>query len=166
MLQRGRSDAISFNFLIFFFLLVWLCWVIVAVEAFLWLWWAGLLPVVERGLPIAVASLMAHGLRLGGFRSCSSWALENWFSSCGTRALLFFGTWTLPRPGIKPVSPALAGGFLTTEPLWKPLILFLDWYILWCATLWTISLLIHKMGTWRSYLSVFKKSFKTHHHCS
>ena len=24
--------------------------------------------------------------------------------------------WDLPRPGIKPVSPALAGGFLTTVP--------------------------------------------------
>ena len=26
------------------------------------------------------------------------------------------GEWDLPRPGIKPVSPALAGGFLTTGP--------------------------------------------------
>ena len=24
--------------------------------------------------------------------------------------------WNLPRPGIEPVSPALAGGFFTTEP--------------------------------------------------
>ena len=24
--------------------------------------------------------------------------------------------WDLPGPGIEPVSPALAGGFLTTEP--------------------------------------------------
>ena len=28
--------------------------------------------------------------------------------------------WNLPRPGIKPVSPALAGGFLTTRPPGKP----------------------------------------------
>ena len=27
----------------------------------------------------------------------------------------------LPEPGIQPVSPALAGGFFTTEPLGKPL---------------------------------------------
>ena len=27
--------------------------------------------------------------------------------------------WDLPRPGIKPMSPALAGGFLTTEPQGK-----------------------------------------------
>jgi len=26
----------------------------------------------------------------------------------------------LPYPGIKPMSPALAGGFFTTEPLGKP----------------------------------------------
>ena len=29
--------------------------------------------------------------------------------------------WDLPRPGIEPVSPALAGGFLTTSPPGKPL---------------------------------------------
>jgi len=28
--------------------------------------------------------------------------------------------WNLPRPGIKPMSPALAGRFLTTEPPEKP----------------------------------------------
>ena len=28
--------------------------------------------------------------------------------------------WDLPGPGLKPVSPALAGGFLTTEPPGKP----------------------------------------------
>ena len=29
--------------------------------------------------------------------------------------------WDLPGPGLKPVSPALAGGFLTTVPPGKPL---------------------------------------------
>ena len=28
--------------------------------------------------------------------------------------------WDLPRPGLEPVSPALAGGFLTTAPPGKP----------------------------------------------
>ena len=28
--------------------------------------------------------------------------------------------WDLSRPGIEPVSPALAGGFFTTEPPGKP----------------------------------------------
>ena len=34
------------------------------------------------------------------------------------------GMWDLPRPGIKPVSPELAGGFFTTEPPGKLLPLF------------------------------------------
>ena len=29
--------------------------------------------------------------------------------------------WGIPRLGLKPVSPALAGGFLTTAPPWKSL---------------------------------------------
>ena len=32
--------------------------------------------------------------------------------------------WDLPRPGLEPVSPALAGGFLTTAPPGKPPALF------------------------------------------
>ena len=41
-------------------------------------------------------------------------------SSCGSRALLLRGMWDLPRPGFEPVSPALAGRFLTTVPPGKP----------------------------------------------
>ena len=41
-------------------------------------------------------------------------------SSCGSRAQLLCGMWDLPRPGLEPVSPALAGGFLTTAPPGKP----------------------------------------------
>ena len=53
--------------------------------------------VVVHGLLLAVASLVAEpGAQV---------------SSCGTR-----GMWDLPGPGIKPVSPALAGGFLSTAP--------------------------------------------------
>ena len=37
-------------------------------------------------------------------------------SSCGSRAQLLHGMWDLPRPGLEPVSPALAGRFLTTAP--------------------------------------------------
>ena len=32
--------------------------------------------------------------------------------------------WDLPGPGLEPVSPAFAGGFLTTVPPGKPLIFF------------------------------------------
>ena len=37
-------------------------------------------------------------------------------SSCGILAQLPSGMWDLPGLGIKPVSPALAGGFFTTGP--------------------------------------------------
>ena len=41
-------------------------------------------------------------------------------SSCGSRAQLLRGIWDLPRPGLEPVSPALAGRFSTTAPPGKP----------------------------------------------
>ena len=41
-------------------------------------------------------------------------------SSCGSRAQLLRGTWDLPRPGLEPVSLALAGRFATTAPPGKP----------------------------------------------
>ena len=41
-------------------------------------------------------------------------------SSCGPRAQLLRGMWDLPRPGLEPVSPALAGRFSTTAPPGKP----------------------------------------------
>ena len=36
-------------------------------------------------------------------------------SSCGAQAQLPHGMWDLPGPGINPMDPAVAGGFLTTE---------------------------------------------------
>ena len=41
-------------------------------------------------------------------------------SSCGSRAQLLRGMWDLPRPGLEPASPALAGRFSTTVPPGKP----------------------------------------------
>ena len=88
----------------------------------------GLLFVVVHGLLIAVASrcgaralgtwasvVAAHGLS-----SCGSRALECRLSSFGAQVQLLRSMWDLPRPGLEPVSPALAGGFLTTEPPGKP----------------------------------------------
>ena len=43
-------------------------------------------------------------------------------SSCGSRAQLLRGMWDLPRPGLEPVSAALAGRFSTTAPPGKPLL--------------------------------------------
>ena len=42
-------------------------------------------------------------------------------SSCGSRSQLLRSMWDLPRPGLEPVSPALAGRFSTTAPPGKPL---------------------------------------------
>ena len=41
-------------------------------------------------------------------------------SNCGSRAQLLRGMWDLPRPGLEPVSPVLAGRFSTTVPPGKP----------------------------------------------
>ena len=65
--------------------------------------------------------LQSPGSRRAGFSSCGSRALERRLSSCGAQAQLLHGMWDLPRPGMEPVSPALAGGFLTTAPLGKSL---------------------------------------------
>ena len=46
-------------------------------------------------------------------------------SSCGSRAQLLRSMWDLPRPGLKPTSPALAGGLSTTVPPGKPSFAFL-----------------------------------------
>ena len=41
-------------------------------------------------------------------------------SSCGPRAQPLCGMWDLPRPGLEPMCPALAGRFSTTAPPGKP----------------------------------------------
>ena len=48
--------------------------------------------------------------------------------------------WDLPRPGIEPVSPALAGGFFTTEPPGKPLCAIFELIILKCIFILTLRL--------------------------
>ena len=58
--------------------------------------------------------LWSTGSRCAGFSSCGTWALEHRLSSRGTWALLLHGMWDLPGPGLEPVSPALAGSFVTT----------------------------------------------------
>ena len=59
--------------------------------------------------------------------SCGSWALERRLSICGAQAQLLHGMWDLPGPGIEPVSPALAGRFLTTAPPGKSPNFFINW---------------------------------------
>ena len=51
-----------------------------------------------------------------GVSSCRAWALQHGLKGRGAPAQLPCGMWHLPRPGIQPVSPALAGGFLNHWP--------------------------------------------------
>ena len=61
-----------------------------------------------------------------GLSSCGSRALERRLSSCGAWASLLRGMWDLPGLGLEPVSPAVAGRFLTTVPPGKPLSTIFD----------------------------------------
>ena len=57
-------------------------------------------------------------------------------SNCGSRAHLLRGMWDFPRPGLEPMSPALAGRFSTTEPPGKPLgFVFVGPFLLLCFPL-------------------------------
>ena len=67
---------------------------------------------VRRPLTIAASLVVEHRLQTRRLSSCGSWAQ------------LLRGMWDLPRPGLEPVSPALAGGFSTTVPPGKPCICF------------------------------------------
>ena len=90
------------------FFFFWLCWVFVAVHR----------------LSLVVASGGNSSLRCVGFSCYEAWALgtrasvvvAQKLSSCDSRASLLCFMWDLLGPGIEPVSPALAGGFLTTAP--------------------------------------------------
>ena len=60
-------------------------------------------PLTIAAFPVAEPRLQTHRL-----------------SSCGSRAQLLRGMWDLPRPGLEPVCPALAGRFSTTASPGKP----------------------------------------------
>ena len=60
--------------------------------------------------PLTIAASLVAGHRLQTRR----------LSNCGSRAQLLRGMWDPPRPGLEPVSPALAGRLQTTAPPGKP----------------------------------------------
>ena len=70
-------------------------------------------------------------LRSTGSRRAGSVVVAHRLSSCGSRAQLLRGMWDLPRPGLEPVSPALAGGFSTAAPPGKPINRVLFFVFLW-----------------------------------
>ena len=74
----------------------------------------GPLFIAVRG-PLTIAASLVAEHRLQTLR----------LSSCGSRAQMLRGMWDLPRPGLEPASPALAGRFSATAPPGKPLTIFL-----------------------------------------
>lgn len=78
--------------------------------------------VAMHGLCLVVASGAALWLQCSGFSLWGLLLLQSMASrarvcsSCGTRAWLLRGLWNISGPGVKPVSPALAGRFSITEP--------------------------------------------------
>ena len=70
--------------------------------------WGPLFIAVRGPLTIAASLVAEHRLQ------------TRRLSNCGSRAQLLRGMWDPPRPGLEPVSPALAGRFSTTAPPGKP----------------------------------------------
>ena len=66
--------------------------------------WGPLFIAVSGPLTIAASLVAEHRLQ-----TCR-------LSSCGSQVQLLRGMWDLPRPGLEPVSPALAGRFSTAPP--------------------------------------------------
>ena len=92
---------------------------VVASRGYSSLGWVGFSCCGAQALGARASVVVARGLS-----SCGSWALERRLSSCGAHAQLLHGMWDPPKPGLAPVSPALAGGLLTTVPSGKPYIKF------------------------------------------
>ena len=101
----------SFFFKLFIYLFLAVLGLRFCVRAFSSCGERGPLFIAVRGPLIIAASLVAEH-RLQTRR----------LSNCGSRAQLLRGMWDLPRPGLKPASPALAGRFSTTAPPGKPLL--------------------------------------------
>ena len=77
-----------------------------------WGKWGPPFMAVHGPLTVAASLIAEHRLQTRRLSNCGSWAQ------------LLRGTWDLPRPGLEPVSPALAGRFSTTAPPGKPCFLF------------------------------------------
>ena len=66
------------------------------------------------GLCCCAQAFSSCGVQASHYRGFSHSSAD--FSSWGTGTELLRGMWNLPRPGTEPISPTLAGGFLTTGP--------------------------------------------------
>ena len=101
----------------YLFIYFWLCWVFVCV----------------RGLSVVAASGGHYSSWCAGLSLSRPLVAEHRLqtrrlSSCGSQAQLLCGMWDLPRAGLEPMSPALAGGLSTTAPPGKPLFVWFCFY--------------------------------------
>ena len=96
--------------------------IIIIFKIYLWLGWVF---IAVCGLSLVAASRGSSSWLCAGFSLPWLLLLQSTGSGCSgfssrdARAWLPYSTWNLPGPGIKPVSPALAGRFLTTGLLGK-----------------------------------------------
>ena len=114
--RRGLQQCLEifFFFLIFIYLFMAVLGLRFCARAFSSCGKRGPLFIAVRG-PLTIAASLVVEHRLQTRR----------LSSCGSRAQPLRGMWDLPRPGLEPVSPALAGRVSTTAPPRKPLEIFL-----------------------------------------
>ena len=101
------------------------------------------LSIAVRGPLTIVASLVAEH-RLQTRR----------LSNCGSRAQLLCGMWDLPRPGLEPVSPALAGRFSIAAPPGKPFKYFLLQRLNFRQSHFTLSFHFYSIYCIETYLTV------------
>ena len=103
------SNFLKINLFIFYIYL-WLCWVFVSV----------------RGLSLVAASGGHSSSRYTGLSLSRPLLLRSTGSRCAGSVVVAQGLscsvacGNLPRPGLEPMSPALAGRFSTTAPPGKP----------------------------------------------
>ena len=74
--------------------------------------------------------IMVRGPLIIAASRCGAQVPDAQASNCGSRAQPLRGMWDLPRPGLEPVSPALAGRFSTTVPPGKPLEVFIIRFVI------------------------------------
>ena len=101
--------------------------------------WSSLVPVGFLKLQWAGATVgcSAQASHCSGFCCCKARALGTGASvSLVGRLQLPLGVWNLPGPNIEPVSPALAGGFLSHVPPGKSSVFIL--LVFWSPPSWNI----------------------------
>ena len=108
----------SLRLCLYFYFANKIIYIIFNITVFIYLWSSLLSRLLSScgGFSCCGAQALGHV----GFSSCTSSRAPE-LSSCGTRAQLLHSVWDLPGPEIEPMSPALAGRFLTTEPPGKSL---------------------------------------------